>query len=279
MSKTQIEWTDYTWNPYLWRCTKVSPGCQHCYMMALAVRRGQDPGGSFGTRWPAAMRELRTFPPGVVIFVNSMSDTYHVEASVMDIHRIHNAALTHRDKTFLVLTKRPERAYHICDMLAWPENLWLGVSVESADYLWRIDYALATPAAGVFVSAEPLLEDISTQMLAYLDDRGWPYRYPHGLPHDVREASQRAVDWVIVGGESGPDRRWFDKLWARNMLHNCAQWSIPFFFKQGSAFRPGQDDCLDGRIYKQVPAEFLARGGVVRQPVPAVEQPCQLRLF
>lgn len=253
--KTNIEWADYSWNPYLWRCTKISPGCQHCYMMTLAERRGQDPTGPFGTRWPAAMAELRKMPSGAVIFVNSMSDTYHKDAKLAWIHHIHNTALAHPDKTFLALTKRPERALHLAPHLAWPGNLWLGVSVESGQYLWRIDYALATPAAGVFVSAEPLLGSIPYYRLA---SRLWS-----------DNGTRRAVGWVIAGGESGGNRRRLERNWVRDIRDMCIMFQVPFIFKQGSAYKPGQDRFLDGRTWDEVPAEFLVRGAL--EPVAPPE--------
>lgn len=257
MSKTNIAWTDYSLNPYHWRCQKTSPGCKNCYMMAQARKYGQDPTGAFGTRWPAALRELRAIPDGAVVFVNSMSDTYYEAAPDADVHAVHHMALVSSGVTFLVLTKRPERAFYLRDVLAWPANLWLGVSVETADYLWRIDYALATPAAGVFISAEPLLGDIGVKLMGYLNGRGYgPAR--HGdVPEDVHDLGrQRAVGWVICGGESGPDRRPFEKRWAASVKYSCVESGVPFFFKQGSAFKPGQDRELEGRTWDEVPAAF-----------------------
>lgn len=256
MGKSAIGWTDYSWNPYLWRCQKRSPGCQYCYMMALARRYGQNPAGPFGTRWPQALAELRAFKPGAAVFVNSMSDTYYERASDADVIRVHETAASRSDLTFLVLTKRPERAYHMRHALAWPPNLWLGVSVENADYLWRIDYALATPAAGVFISAEPLLGDVGTGLRAYVTPDGRPER--HGdVPEDVYQAGRgRAVGWVIAGGESGPKRRPLDRNWVRSIRDTCAGFGVPFFYKQGSAYAPGRDRMLDGRTWSQLPVAF-----------------------
>lgn len=269
MSKTNIAWAQYSWNPYLWRCRKRSPGCQNCYMMTLARRRGQDPSGAFGTRWDAALKELARFPAGAVIFVNSMSDTYYEAAADADVHRVHNTALAHPDKTFLVLTKRPERPYYMRHLLAWPENLWLGVSVESADYLWRIAYALLTGAAHVFVSAEPLLGDVEG-LQHYLGTAC--VEEPVVSPLSGRLWWTRGVEWVIVGGESGPNRRPFDRQWARNIREMCTARDVPFFFKQGSAYKPGRDRLLDGRAWDEIPEAFNA---VIRGPTPSQ----QLALF
>lgn len=282
MSKTNISWTDYSLNPYLWRCQKTSPGCKNCYMMTQARKYGQDPNGEFGTRWPAAMRELRAIPDGAVVFVNSMSDTYYEAAPDKDVHGVHNMALSRPGVTFLVLTKRPERAFYMRDVLAWPENLWLGVSVESQDYLWRIDYALATPAAHVFISAEPLLEDIGVRLMAYTRKYRlyWTGLDEDRVPEDVFDRSQgRKIEWVICGGESGPDRRPFEKRWASSIMHTCLEYDTPFFFKQGSAFRPGQDRDLDGQTWEQVPPEF-GRQAVPVPIAPTVRSaPVQLDLF
>lgn len=257
MSQTNIEWADFSWNPYAWMCNKVSEGCANCYMMTWAARLGKFPvltdGTAMLTRWPAALRELAAMPAGAVIFVNSMSDTYHPNARAADIHRIHNTALAHPNKTFLVLTKRPERAYAMRHTLAWPGNLWLGVSVEMMKYRWRIEYALATPAAGVFVSAEPLLENITPSLALYLhpdtacltsDVRVWPHL---AIPY------RRRVGWVIVGGESGKDRRPFNPDWARGIRDACVRHGVPYMFKQGSAHSPGQDRRLDGRTWDETP--------------------------
>jgi len=276
--KTNIEWASHSLNPYGWVCQKCSPGCTNCYMMTLARRQGKNPTGAFYTRWPAAERELRQFPTGAVVFVNSMSDTYYQRAPDADVHRVHNMALAHPDQFFLVLTKRPERAYYMRHLLAWPDNLWLGVSVENADHLWRASYALATGAKHVFISAEPLLSGLATQLRSYLIPSGCPWRDIR-VPDDVYEAGRgNAIEWVIVGGESGPDRRLFDKRWAESIRHSCAEFDVPFMFKQGSAYKPGQDRMLDGYIWNERPAAFGIEM-VVPEEAAAPMAPVQMRLF
>lgn len=247
MGKTNIEWCDYSLNFYTWDCTKISPGCANCYMMTLANRYGKPLSGRPQWRGANAYKELRAIPPGMTVFVNDMSDTYHESVPDQWIHSIHNAAAYLRpDLTFLLLTKRPERAYYMRHLLAWPSNLWLGASVENADYLWRLHYLLRTPAAGHFLSAEPLLGALGPELRYYLGDierfgrRGWEYRRP-------------GLKWVIVGGESGPNRRPFDHAWAKQILDACLDYSVPFFFKQGSAFKPGQDRKLNGWEWSQTP--------------------------
>jgi len=270
MAKTNIGWTDESINPYGWICREISPGCAHCYAHALARKMGRDFYGKFYTRWPAAMKEVAAVKPGSVVFLNSMADTYFSEAGDREVYGVHNLALARPDVTWLILTKRPERAYHMRHVLAWPPNLWLGVSVENAGYLWRIDYALATPAAGVFISAEPLLGDIGTGLRAYVTPDGWPER--HGdVPEDVYQAGRgRAVGWVIAGGESGPKRRPLDKNWVRNIRDTCAEFGAPFFYKQGSAYAPGRDRMLDGQTWSQLPAAFSrpanGQAGAVEMP-------------
>lgn len=236
MGKTNIGWCDYSLNFYTWDCTRVSSGCANCYMMAMADRYGKPLTGRPQWRGANAYRELKAIPPSSVVFVNDMSDTYHPAAAVEWIHAIHNAAAYNRpDLIWLLLTKRPERAYAMRHLLAWPPNLWLGVSVESADYLWRLHYLIRIPAAGRFISAEPLLGTLKYGLETYLT---------------------RGIDWVIVGGESGAQRRPFGMDWAAEIRDMCIRTGVPFFFKQGSAFKPGQDRLLDGRLWNETPFQL-----------------------
>lgn len=238
-NKTGIGYVDYTINPYKWRCQKVSPGCKNCYMMALARRYGQDPTGPFETRWPAALKELATLPAGTTVFLNDMSDTYLDAASDDDVIAVHNMAVQRPDLYMMIVTKRPQRALDMADRLAWPDNLWLVVSVENNDYRGRIDAALATNAAHVGVSAEPLLGPLD--LMNYM------------LPG-------RRIEWVIAGGESGPNRRALDKTWPFELMVSCLAWGVPFFYKQGGAFKPGEDRLLDGREWNEIPVAFGGSG-------------------
>lgn len=241
MTQTNIEWASHTWNPYTWNCTKVSPGCKNCYAETLASRyKGRSHGGQFAGApviRPSAWAEIRSktrIPPGSVVFVNSMSDTFHEGASIQMIHSIFNtAAYTRPDVTFLVLTKRPERAYSMRHILPWPENLWIGTSVENDDYLWRLWYLSRIPAAGRFISAEPLLGSLEWGLETYL--------------------TPERVNWVIVGAESGGSRRPFNPDWARQIRDLCIRTGTPFMFKQGAAFMPGQSRLLDGRTWDETP--------------------------
>ena len=226
---TKIAWADQTLNFYTWNCHKVSEGCKNCYMMTLAKRHGQDPVGI--PRWrDNAMAEYRRLKPGEVVFINSMSDTYHPAVPPDRIQNIHTLVAQKPLVTFLLLTKRPERALELAPQLKWPTNLFLGVSVEMGKYLSRIDTLLQIPAAGYFASVEPLLEPLPG-LYPYLDK----------------------LNWVILGGESGAGHRAFDKQWARQIRDMCIKHNVPFLFKQGSAFSPGQDRILDGRVWDESP--------------------------
>lgn len=245
MGKTNISWASHSWNPYSWNCNKVSPGCANCYAEALAHRRGGVFAGAPQPReGEGVRRELHNLPAGSVVFVNSMSDTYHEGATLAMIHSIHNAAAYVRpDVTFLCLTKRPERALALSPILAWPENLWIGTSVENSDYLWRLSYLLQVPAAGHFVSIEPLLGPLPS-LNAWLTDEDY-LTFGHIRLHPIR--------WVIVGAESGPNRRIFKQDWARQIRNMCVATHTPFLYKQGSAYAPGSDRLLDGREWNESP--------------------------
>lgn len=228
MGKTNIGWAANSWNLYTWNCNRVSPGCANCYMFEMARNlHGVDATGTPSLR-ETAWAELQRLQPGPT-FVNSMSDTYHEGVPLEWIQRIHNAALTRPDIVFLLLTKRIERAAELAPELRWPENLWIGTTVEHPRYLHRLDTLQGmTYAAGRFVSFEPLLADMGRPDL-------------------------RGIEGVIAGGESGPKRRYFNKQWALGILAACLTYKVPFFFKQGSAHQPGQDRRLNGIFYDEVP--------------------------
>lgn len=277
MSKTTIEWASHTLNFYTWDCTKVSPGCQHCYMMELAKRRNKPLIGYPMWRGANAFKELRSLPTGSVAFINSMSDTYHEHVPLAWVHSIHNAAAYLRpDVTFLLLTKRPERALALAPFLSWPKNLWIGTSVENGDYLWRLDYLLNIPAAGHFVSAEPLISALPeldrwiSGRNAVVNQWGGVSVYPIKPP--------RKLGWVIVGGESGKERRPFKQEWAREIRDMCFEAGTPFLFKQGSAFMSGQDRLLDGREWNETPFHLAKHEDKPASSV-FVPQLTQLSLF
>jgi protein gp37 len=231
--KTIIAWTEHTWNP--WRgCTKVSPGCKNCYMFAAQSRYGRDPSvvvrtGTWGdpARW---QRRARAAGRTEMVFTCSWSDWFHLAA---DPWRDEAWALVKRcpNLHFQILTKRPER---ITDRLPadWGDgypNVWLGVSVEDRRHgLPRIDLLRAIPAAVRFLSAEPLLEDLGAVDLA-------------------------GIDWVIVGGESGPGYRPMDHAWARSLREQCRAAGVAYFFKQSAVPRTEMGTELDGAVVREYP--------------------------
>lgn len=244
MGDTNIAWADKSLNFLLWRCDKVSEGCAACYMMTMARKRGQEPSArisGMGHRFDAALRELRRFEDGQVVFVNSMSDTYHDLVPLIWIQHMHEAATSNPQHTFLFLTKRPERLLELSPSLSFPSNLWVGTSVEMNKYLHRLDTLLQVPAAGHFVSVEPMLERMSG-LTRYLWDE-----------HCLNRPEAKALKWVILGGESGSERRKFQKDWAREIRDECVRSNTPFLFKQGSAHHPGQDRNLDGCRWNWMP--------------------------
>lgn len=250
MSESNIGWTKYSWNPYTWNCTKVSLACKNCYMFEMARNlRGKDATGAPQLR-EAAWAELRRFESGPV-FVNSMSDTYHEDVPTAWIHRIHNTARQHPHLIFLLLTKRIERAAALAPYLDWPRNLWIGTTVESDEYLWRLDYLRSiTQAAGRFVSFEPLLGLVTPNLTG--------------------------IEWVIVGGESGNRRRFFDRFYAMPILYEAQRKSIPFFFKQGSHRLPGRDRLFRGQEWNEIPAGW---NWTSEHKVSTTPAPQQMSLF
>jgi protein gp37 len=228
-----IEWTDATWNPVT-GCDKVSPGCKHCYAERMALRlqaMGQPNyrNGFAVTLQPQMLDLPLRWRAPRAIFVNSMSDLFHERVpleyvqSVFDVMR---HAWWHR---FQVLTKRAERLAALDRDLDWPANVWMGVSVESARYVARIDGLRATRAAVRFLSLEPLLGP-----LVELDLGG--------------------IDWVIVGGESGPGSRPMDPDWVTSIRDQCRAAGVAFFFKQwGGVNKKRAGRQLEGRTWDELP--------------------------
>ena len=212
---TKIEWADATWNPVR-GCTPISTGCKHCYAKTLAERFRGVPGHPFEQGFdvrlvPEKLEEPLKWRRPRRVFVNSMSDLFHSEvppAYVDDVFDVMRSAPQH---TFMVLTKRP-RVMVVRD---WPSNVWAGVSVENADCLWRVEALKRVPAKR-FLSLEPLLGPLEALEL-------------------------EGVDWVIVGGESGPEARPLHPGWVRQIRDQCLRAEVPFFFKQWGAWAP---DCL-----------------------------------
>jgi len=230
---TSIEWTDATWNPVT-GCSKTSPGCKNCYALRMAKRLHamgqsryrnefevtlQNDLMSLPSRWKAPRR----------IFVNSMSDLFHERVPNEFIRRVFIEMQRCPQHTFQVLTKRSERVASLARDLFWSENIWMGVSVENSDYTYRIRDLLKVPAAVRFLSIEPLLGPIGRCRLS-------------------------GIDWVIVGGESGPRCRPMEADWARDIRDRCVEQRIPFFFKQwGGARKKTTGRLLDGKTWDEMP--------------------------
>lgn len=241
-----IEWTDATWNPTA-GCDRVSPGCDRCYAMRMAARlerMGQtkyagtakdgDWTGRLNTDDDALVTPYTWRKPRRV-FVNSMSDLFHRGVSDAFIHRVWQVMGQTPRHTYQILTKRPRRMRDLSESLPALPNVWLGVSVESQAYVHRLDFLRQTRAAVRFVSVEPILGPVDLFL-----DRG-------------------GIDWVIVGGESGPGARPMDLDWARLVRQQCAEARVPFFFKQvGGANKKAAGRLLDGRTWDEYPAPRIS---------------------
>jgi protein gp37 len=232
---TSIEWTDKTWNPTT-GCTEVSPGCDHCYARTIAERfrgvKGNAYEQGFDLKlWPDRLELPLTWKKPTKIFVNSMSDLFHKDIPDEYIARVFDTMNRAHWHTFQVLTKRPSRAALIAHKLNWTPNIWLGTSVESNEYIWRVDKLTQTPATIKFISAEPLLGE-----LANLQPSG--------------------IDWIIAGAESGHHARSMNENWVRHLRDLCQEYGISFFYKQNA--HNGQKiptPALDGIVWKQFPME------------------------
>lgn len=233
MANSQIEWTDATWNPVT-GCSKVSPGCKNCYAERLAHRlqaMGQpNYANGFRLTFHESMleRPLEWKKP-LLIFVNSMSDLFHEDIPLDFLLRtfeVMRQASWHR---FQILTKRSERLLALDTLIDWPVNVWMGVSVENDKYRFRIDYLRKAHAQTKFLSLEPLLGPLPDLNLA-------------------------EIDWVIVGGESGPGARPINKEWVVDLRDQCLLAKVPFFFKQWGGIRKNRAGrTLDGRTWDQLP--------------------------
>lgn len=233
MSRSAIEWTEVTWNPVT-GCTKVSDGCKFCYAERMANRLqamglGEYRQGFSVTVHDNTLGEPLTWRKPRLVFVNSMSDLFHdaVPSTFIEaVFKVMNRASRH---TFQVLTKRPGRVVLLNDRLSWTPNIWLGTSIESERWIGRLERLRETSARTRFLSLEPLLGPL----------RGIPLQ---------------GVDWVIVGGESGPGARPMEAEWVREIRDNCVRCDVPFFFKQwGGVFKKKTGRTLDGRTWDQLP--------------------------
>ncbi|MFN8499868.1 MAG: phage Gp37/Gp68 family protein [Anaerolineae bacterium] len=232
-----IEWTESTWNP-ITGCTKISPGCKHCYAERLALRlqaMGQrNYVNGFKLTLHERMLELPlTWKTPQMIFVNSMSDLFHDDVPLEFVQRIFDVMRRADWHTFQVLTKRSERLLELNGAIIWPPNVWMGVSVESCKYTFRIEDLRRTSAAVKFLSLEPLL----------------------GPLHDL---NLEGIDWVIVGGESGPGARPVTEKWITDIRDQCLDARVPFFFKQwGGVRKKHTGRLLQGRTWDELPSNYV----------------------
>lgn len=235
---SKIEWTDATWNPVT-GCNKVSPGCKHCYALRFSERFRGVPGHPFEQGfdlqlWPKRLALPLGWRTPRRIFVNSMSDLFHERVPLDFIRRVFDTMQAASQHQFQVLTKRAERLVEVCDSLAWPDNVWIGVSIENEKYTFRSDLLRKVPAKVRFLSVEPLIGAIPRLPL-------------------------RDIHWVIVGGESGPGARPMDPKWVTSIHAQCVRAKVPFFFKQWGGVRKHEAGrTLLGRTYDEMPARESA---------------------
>src|SRR5437879_2009317 len=226
---SHIEWTEATWNPVT-GCTKVSAGCKNCYAERLALRLQLMGNRRYQNGFRLTLHEdvvdlPRSWRSGRMIFVNSMSDLFHKDVPLDFIQRVFATMRECSRHTFQILTKRSERLRKLATQIDWPPNVWIGVSVENAAVLPRVDDLRVVPAAVRFLSCEPLIGSLA------------------GI--DLRN-----IHWIIVGGESGPHARTMNIQWVREIFRECRKQKVPFFFKQWGGVRKDLTGrLLGGRTY------------------------------
>jgi protein gp37 len=232
-TNSAIEWTESTWNP-LTGCTKISPGCKRCYAERMALRLQAMGQPNYANGFKLTLHEIALELPlkwkkPQTIFVNSMSDLFHKAVPVKFILKtfeVMGRADWHR---YQVLTKRSDRLLELSPKLPWKPHIWMGVSVENLDYAFRIDHLRQTGAMVKFLSLEPLLGPLP------------------GL-------NLEGIDWVIVGGESGPGARPMDPAWVLEIRDQCLVAGVPFFFKQwGGTRKKRSGRQLEGRTWNEMP--------------------------
>lgn len=240
--RSRIEWTEATWNPTT-GCDRVSAGCDNCYAMVLAKRlkamgaakyqrdgddRTSGPGFALTTHRdalnvPRGWRKPRT------VFVNSMSDLFHARVPLTFIQDVFDVMAATPQHTYQVLTKRSRRLRRVASEIDWPSNVWMGVSVENQATMYRIADLRNTPAQVKFLSCEPLLGPLPRLNLL-------------------------GIDWVIAGGESGPNHRGMDPAWVTDIRDRCLDADVAFFFKQWGGRTPKANGRrLDGREWDDLP--------------------------
>jgi protein gp37 len=236
--KSPIEWTEMTWNPVT-GCTKISPGCKHCYAETMAKRLvamgSPRYAHGFEVRLQQDLVDLpHRWKAPRTVFVNSMSDLFHDDVPVEFIQEIFATMRSCPQHQFQVLTKRAERLVELAPHLSWPANVWMGVSIETQKYAYRADLLRQVPARIRFLSVEPLLGAIPNLPLT-------------------------GIHWVIVGGESGWRARTMEREWVEEIFRQCRRADVPFFFKQwGGVQKHRTGRKLFGRVYDEMPRQYVA---------------------
>lgn len=240
--KSSIEWTEATWNPTT-GCDRITSGCDNCYALALAKRLKAmgnpkyqvdgDPrtsGPGFGVQvHEDALDVPKHWAAPRVVFVNSMSDLFHARVPDEFVRKVFDVMAETPRHTYQLLTKRPKRLARLAPSLPWPKNVWMGVSVETANQVWRADELREVPAAVRFISAEPLLGPLD-------------------------ELDLDGIDWLIAGGESGPKHRPVDAEWIEGLRHACGCAGTAFFFKQWGGRTPKAGGrLLGGQTFDEMP--------------------------
>lgn len=233
MKFSKIEWTETTWNP-LTGCTKISPGCKNCYAEKMAKRLQSMKSTNYAngfklTCHPHTLSIPFSWKKSRMVFVNSMSDLFHEDVPDEYIKKVFNIMNIASQHEYQVLTKRSENLLRMDPILRWNSHIWMGVSVENSDYRYRIDHLRQTNAKVKFISFEPLI-------------------------NDVGDINLNGIDWVIVGGESGPGARPIEKDWVINIQQQCILKGIAFFFKQwGGVNKKKTGRLLNGKLWSQMP--------------------------
>ena len=232
--KTKIEWTCSTWNPVT-GCTKVSAACEHCYAERMALRlHGMGVKKYVNafrvTTHPDTLKIPLGFKKPRIIFTNSMGDLFHPDVPTLFIKRVFSVMTKCPQHVFQVLTKRSPRLRGLSPRLPWPDNIWMGVTVERKDYLHRIDDLCTTGAYIKWLSCEPLLGPLNDMNLS-------------------------DIDWIVVGGESGPGARPMEEEWVIDIKRQCDEHDVAFCFKQwGGVNKKKTGRTLRGRIYDAMPS-------------------------
>lgn len=237
-TSSHIEWTEMTWNPVT-GCSKISSGCKHCYAERMAKRLNAMGSERYKHGFRLTVHDdlinaPRNWKKPKLVFVNSMSDLFHKSVPTEFIQQVFQTMVDCPQHTFQILTKRSGRLREVANLLPWPSNVWMGVSVEDSRAVGRISDLIEVPAQVRFLSCEPLIGPIENLQL-------------HG------------IHWVIVGGESGPGARAMNPNWVDSIHSQCRRAAVPFFFKQWGGVRKDiTGRVLNGRVYNEMPQQILS---------------------